>query len=134
MTTVSATAAARALIGQLKVEHGPLSLHVSGSYGVTVTCLKARELSIGARDVAMGMIDEVPLYLMTSEVDYWQGSAIILDVVSGPGPGFSLEGPHGVHFTLRKRADPRKRVWDAEAVLAAGAPPSISQSPKEPNR
>jgi uncharacterized protein (DUF779 family) len=125
MTTVTATPAARALIGQLQAEHGPLCIHVSGSYGVTVICLKARELSIGARDVLMGTIDEVPLFLMTSEIEYWRGSVLILDVAHGIGPGFSLEGPRGMHFTLRKRADPTKRVWDANAILAAGAPPSL---------
>jgi uncharacterized protein (DUF779 family) len=124
MTTLKATDAARALIGQLSREHGAISLHVSGSYGVTVVCLKAQELNIGARDVRVGTLDGVPLFLMTSEIGYWRGSTLILDVAPGPGPGFSLESPRGVHFTLRKRADPSKRTWDADAILAAGAPPS----------
>lgn len=125
MTTVTATKAARELIAQLKGEHGPLTIHVSGSYGVTVICLKTDELNLGARDVLMGTIDEVPLFLMTSEIEYWRGSTLILDVAHGLGPGFSLEGPRGVHFTLRKRANPSKRIWDANAILAAGAPPSL---------
>jgi uncharacterized protein (DUF779 family) len=124
MISVTATQAARDLIGTLKREHGALSIHVSGSYGVTVICLKARELNIGARDVLVGTIDDVPMFLMTSEIEYWRGSVLILDVAHGIGPGFSLEGPRGVHFTLRKRANPAKRTWDANAVLAAGAPPS----------
>lgn len=126
MTIVTATEAARELIDELRNEHGPLSIHVSGSYGVTVICLKARELNIGARDVLIGTIDEVPLFLMTSEIDYWRGSTIILDVARGIGAGFSLEGPRGVHFTLRKRANPKKRSWDANAILAAGEPPSYA--------
>jgi len=126
MTTLNATEAARALIDQLKYDHGALSLHVSGSYGVTVVCLPAAELNIGARDVSVGEIESVPLFLMTSEIDYWRGSTLILDVAPGLSAGFSLEGPRGVHFTLRKRADPRKRIWDADALLAAGAPPSFT--------
>jgi uncharacterized protein (DUF779 family) len=124
MTTLTATPAARELIATLVAEHGRLCIHVSGSYGVSVICLKADELQIGARDVLMGSIDEVPLFLMTSELKYWQGSRIILDVAQGVGAGFSLEGPRGVHFTLRKRADPAKRTWDANSILAEGAPPS----------
>jgi hypothetical protein len=126
MTTVTATQAARDLIGKLISEHGPLSLHVSGSYGVTVICLKAHELSIGARDELIGTIEDAPMFLMTSEIEYWRGSALILDVAHGIGPGFSLEGPLCVHFTLRKRANPAKRTWDADAILAAGAPPSYN--------
>jgi uncharacterized protein (DUF779 family) len=124
MTTVMATPAARELIAKLKREHGALCIHVSGSYGVTVICLKARELNIGARDVLIGTIDEVPMFLMTSEIEYWRGSVVILDVAHGIGPGFSLEGPSRQHFTLRKRANPAKRTWDANAILAAGAPRS----------
>lgn len=126
MTTLKATDAARALIAELKREHGAVSLHVSGSYGVTVVCLAASELKLGARDVLMGTLDGVPLFFMTSEIKYWSGSTLVLDIAPGAGPGFSLEGPRGVHFTLRKHADPRKRTWDANAILAAGAPPSHS--------
>ena len=125
MPTVTATPQARALIEELKSEHGTLCIHASGSYGVTVICLKARELRIGARDELIGTVEEVPVFLMTSEVDFWRGSVMILDVGHGIGPGFSLEGPRGLHFTLGKRARPTKRVWDANAILAAGAPPSL---------
>lgn len=89
MTYVTATDAGRDLLARLKAEHGAISLHVSGSYGVSVVCLARSELMLGSRGVAAG---------------------------------FSLEGPLGVHFTLRKRADPAKRIWDANAILAAGPP------------
>ncbi|WP_296205090.1 DUF779 domain-containing protein [uncultured Hyphomicrobium sp.] len=125
--TVIATEAARELVGALYAEHGPISLHVSGSYGVSVVCLTLSELKIGPRDVLMGDVrlsetETVPLYFMTSEVEYWAGSTVVIDVARGVAAGFSLEGPRGVHFTLRKRADPRKRLWDADAILARGAP------------
>lgn len=144
--TVIATEAARDLIGALNAEHGPLSLHVSGSYGISVVCLQASELNIGSRDVHMGNVQlggpaqsgdakpggidgpgSVPaylvsVYLMTSEIKYWAGSTLVIDVARGVAAGFSLEGPRGVHFTLRKRTDPSKRVWDADAILAGGAP------------
>jgi uncharacterized protein (DUF779 family) len=87
-------------------------------------CFRADELSLGTRDVLMGSIDGIPFYMMSSEIDLWIGSTLILDTARGPGAGFSLEGPLGVHFTLRKRAYPGKRVWDADAILAAGPPPT----------
>ena len=102
-----------------------------------VVCLKASELNIGTRDVHMGDVlfsdaqvgvsqaggpASVPVYLMTSEIKYWAGSTLVIDVAAGYAAGFSLEGPRGVHFTLRKRTDPSKRVWDADAILAGGAP------------
>lgn len=125
--TVIATVAARELIGKLYAEHGPISLHVSGSYGVSVVCLTLSELKLGSRDVHTGDVrlsdaETVPLYFMTSEVEYWAGSTVVVDVARGVAAGFSLEGPHGVHFTLRKRANPSKRIWDADAILAGGAP------------
>jgi uncharacterized protein (DUF779 family) len=129
--TVIATEAARELIGTLYAGHGPISLHVSGSYGVSVVCLTRSELKIGSRDVHMGDVqwgvrlsdaETVPLYFMTSEVEYWAGSTVVIDIARGVAAGFSLEGPHGVHFTLRKRANPSKRIWDADAILAGGAP------------
>lgn len=122
MTYVTATDAGRDLLARLKAEHGAISLHVSGSYGVSVVCLARSELMLGSRDVLTGHLDDVPVYFMTSEADYWRGSTLIVDVVRGVAAGFSLEGPLGVHFTLRKRADPAKRIWDANAILAAGPP------------
>jgi len=131
-TPLTSTPAARDLIGALRAEHGALSLHVSGRYGVSVICLKADELAIGSRDVLIGHLGDVPLYMMTSEIKYWEGSPLIIDVSRGIGHGFSLEGPRGVHFILTKRVATEKPVWDADAILAAGPPPSIqSGSPTD---
>ncbi len=126
MTTVTATQAARDLLGDLEAEHGALSLHVSGRYGVSIICLKANELAIGQRDVLIGHIGDTPLHMMTSELKYWEGSPLVVDVCRGIGHGFSLEGPRGVHFILMKRAAADRPVWDAEAILAAGPPPSTT--------
>ena len=128
MTHVTATDAGHDLLARLKAEHGAISLHVSGSYGVSVVCLADSELMLGPRHVLTGHLDGVPVYFMTSEADYWHGSTLIVDVARGVAAGFSLEGPLGVHFTLRKRADPAKRVWDANAILAAGPPSSHDTS------
>lgn len=129
-TAVIGTERCRDLLCELTRVHGPLSIHVSGNYGMTVVCLEAGELCLGVRDVLLGTIEGAPFYMMTSEIALWRGSMLVLDIAQGAGPGFSLEGPRGVHFTLTKRADPEKRsardkpVWDANAILAAGPPPS----------
>jgi len=114
----------RGLLRQLLEVHGPISIHVSVNYGMTVVCLPADELSLGARDVLIGTIESIPLYMMISEIDLWKGSVLVLDVADGASPGFSLEAPHGVHFTLRKRVQADKRIWDANAILASGPPPT----------
>lgn len=117
-TTVRATDAAASLIEALRAEFGAVSLHISGSYGMSVVCLPEDELKLGARDVGLGEVAGASVYMMTSEIDLWRGSALTIDVARGVGPGFSLEGPRRVHFTLRKRANPAKRVWDANDYIA----------------
>lgn len=127
-TSLLGTERCRDLLRELSDAHGALSLHVAANYGMTVVCLEADTLSLGVRDVCMGHIEGVPLYMMTSEIALWQGSVLVLDVAHGASPGFSLEGPRGVHFTLRKRAHPEKRSWDANAILAAGPPPTTQKT------
>ena len=87
--------------------------------------------------LASGRLDEGAVLMArqlsdrgTIEIALWRGSLLVLDIAQGAGPGFSLEAPQGVHFTLTKRANPEKRTsagnraWDANAILAAGPPPS----------
>lgn len=109
--TITATPATADLLARLAAEHGPLHLQVSGSYGVSVICLPASELRIGARDTLVGQIGDVPVYMMLNEARYWHGTSVVIDVAKGVGVGFSLEGPQRVHFTLRKRTDPALRDW-----------------------
>lgn len=113
---VSATPAAATLLGELQAEHGPLRLQISGSYGVSVICLSASELRLGARDKQVGDIDGVPVYMMLNEVRYWRDTSVVIDVANGVGVGFSIEGPRRVHFTLRRRADPALRDWTGQGV------------------
>jgi hypothetical protein len=114
---ILATPGAQRLIGQLRAEHGPLSLHISHSYGVTVTCLREHELKLGSSDLPFGSVCACPVYIMASIADYWSSGEIVLDVAPGIGLGFSLEGPTRSHFTLRKRIDPKSRIWDANDYL-----------------
>lgn len=111
---ISATAATTELLAKLAAEHGPLHLQISGSYGVSVICLPAAELRVGARDTQVGRIGDVPVYMMMNEARYWHDTSIVIDVAKGVGVGFSLEGPQRVHFTLRKRTDPSLRDWTGQ--------------------
>jgi uncharacterized protein (DUF779 family) len=111
---IAATEAARDLLDRLTARHGPLRLQISGSYGVSVICLPAAELRLGARDVAVGSIGATPVTMMLNEARYWRDTSVVLDVIKGVGIGFSIEGPEGVRFTLRKRADPALRDWTGQ--------------------
>jgi uncharacterized protein (DUF779 family) len=111
--TITASRTARRLVELMQERHGPLTLHVSGSYGVSVICLPRSELHLGNRDVLIGSVLGVPVYMLSSEVKYWRGLEITLDVSPGRAAGFSLEAPEGFHFTLRKRECPVEKLKQA---------------------
>lgn len=98
--SISATPRANELIGRLQAGHGPLSFHLSGRFGNTLTCLPEGELRIGGRDVRMGEFRNVPLYMMESEARLWSGRGMIISLVKGRPRGFSLEEGSGYHFVL----------------------------------
>lgn len=118
---VTATEEAHALLLKLQHQHGPLRLQISGSYGVSVICLAADELRLGARDERVGQVGETPVYMMMNEARYWRDTRVVIDVANGVGVGFSLEGPERVHFTLRKRADPHLRDWTGQGPASKTA-------------
>lgn len=116
LKSVSATLAAQDLLGRLEAGHGPLRIQISGSYGVSVVCLPAGELRTGARDHQVGVVGSVPVFMMTNEARYWEGADVVIDVIKGAAVSFSLEGPEGVHFTLRKRSDPSHMDWTGQGL------------------
>lgn len=111
---IVATEAAAGLLDKMRVQHGPLRLQISGSYGVSVICLPAAELRLGARDELVGQLEEVPVYMMINEERYWRDARVIIDVARGVGVGFSIEGSEQVHFTLRRRMNPSLRDWTGQ--------------------
>jgi uncharacterized protein (DUF779 family) len=116
---ITASQPARLLIERMQDLHGALTLHVSGSYGVSVVCLPRAELRLGSRDVLIGRVLDVPVYMLSSEVKYWRGMEIVLGVSVGRAAGFSLEAPEGVHFTLRKRECPVQKLKEAVGASLA---------------
>ncbi|MCG7317311.1 DUF779 domain-containing protein [Brevibacillus laterosporus] len=102
---VLATDAALALIEKLTAKYGPLLFHQSGGCcdGSSPMCYLAGELLIGDHDVLLGEIGNTPFYMSEAQYEYWKHTQLIIDVVSGRGGMFSLEGPEGVRFLTRSR-------------------------------
>ena len=102
---VVATPAALALIQRLREQHGPLMFHQSGGCcdGSAPMCFARGDMIVGASDVRLGAIGGEPFYISKPQFEYWQHTQLIIDVVSGRGGMFSLEGPHGLRFLTRSR-------------------------------
>lgn len=102
---VVATPAALALIQRLREQHGPLMFHQSGGCcdGSAPMCFARGDMMVGASDVRLGAIGGEPFYISKPQFEYWQHTQLIIDVVSGRGGMFSLEGPHGLRFLTRSR-------------------------------
>jgi len=117
---VVATEAALALIERLKAGHGPLMFHQSGGCcdGSAPMCYPQGELLLGDADIQLGNIGDCPFYIGRAQFAYWKHTQLIIDVTSGRGGLFSLEGAEGVRFLTRSRL-----FTDAErAELAASGP------------
>jgi uncharacterized protein (DUF779 family) len=120
---VDATPEARELLSSLASEHGPLMFHQSGGCcdGSSPMCFPRGEFRIGSRDVRLGSIEGVRIYISGPQYAYWKHTHLTVDVVPGRGSGFSVEAPRGVRFLIRSR------LYDeAEQALleAEGDPPT----------
>ncbi|MFA6114068.1 MAG: DUF779 domain-containing protein [Sphingomonas sp.] len=119
---ILATPAAVGLMDRLADIHGPLMFHQSGGCcdGSAPMCYPAGEFRVGTQDVLLGHVgSEIPVWIGAAQFDYWRHTEVTIDVVSGRGAGFSLEGPEGMRFIIRSRV-----FTDAEVDLldAAGEP------------
>jgi uncharacterized protein len=102
---VIATEAAKALIGVLRREHGPILFHQSGGCcdGSSPMCYPQGEFAIGDADVRLGEIADAPFYISRPQFEYWKHTQLIIDVVPGRGGMFSLENGRDVRFLTRSR-------------------------------
>ena len=129
---VDVTPEATVLLRKLQAQHGALVFHQSGGCcdGSSPMCYPRREFRIGARDVYLGTIADVPFYIGAQQFEYWQHTHLTIDVVPGRGGGFSLETPEGMRFLTRSRL-----FEDAEyAALLAEGPPLRGEQPESPAR
>ncbi len=119
---VEITPEAAAVLRQLTAQHGPLLFHQSGGCcdGSAPMCYPKAEFRIGQRDVHLGDVDGVPVYIGGHQFPAWEHTQLVIDVVPGRGSGFSVEAPLGVRFLTRSRVfDPVEQAW------LAGCPPRI---------
>ena len=117
---VRATAAAQALIEQLRGQHGELLFYQSHGCcaGSAPMCFTVRELKLSADDRLLGEVGGVPVYASQSQCDYLAGLQMTLDVAPGNSGSFGLEDGSGQHFVAHFR------LWTDDEVprLAAITP------------
>ena len=116
------TPEAATVLRRLAAEHGPLLFHQSGGCcdGSSPMCYPAREFRVGQRDVMLGEVEGVPVYIGALQYELWRHTQLLIDVVPGRGAGFSLEAPLGVRFLTRSRVfDPGEQAW------LDGCPPRV---------
>ncbi|WP_248962129.1 DUF779 domain-containing protein [Sphaerisporangium perillae] len=103
--------AAADLLRRLTGQYGPLMFHQSGGCcdGSAPMCYQAGEFRTGNADVHLGDLtvdgvgEQIPVWMSSSQFEYWKHTHITIDVVPGRGSGFSLEAPEGVRFLIRSR-------------------------------
>jgi uncharacterized protein (DUF779 family) len=116
---VTATPAALALIAELEARHGQVLFHQSGGCcdGSSPMCYPRAEFIVGDRDVLLGEIGGVPVYISEAQFAAWQHTQLIIDVVPGRGGMFSLDNG------TEKRFLTRSRTFSGEETCALAASP-----------
>jgi hypothetical protein len=116
---VTATNAARRLIAEIRQDYPEILFHQSGGCcdGSSPMCYPADDFKVGERDVKLGEIDGVPVYISASQFEAWKHTQLILDVVPGRGGMFSLDNGREQRFLTRSR------VFDAGELAALGDAP-----------
>ncbi|KCZ89656.1 DUF779 domain-containing protein [Hyphomonas jannaschiana] len=116
---VTATDTARRLIADIRQDFPDILFHQSGGCcdGSSPMCYPADDFKVGERDVKLGEIDGVPVYISASQFEAWKHTQLILDVVPGRGGMFSLDNGREQRFLSRSR------VFDAAELAALGIAP-----------
>lgn len=102
---VSVTEEAKAVIDQLREQHGELMFHQSGGCcdGSAPMCFAEGDFMVGSRDVCLGEIHGCKFYMAADQFEYYKNSHIVVDVSEGRGSSFSLEIPLGLRFMAVSR-------------------------------
>lgn len=102
---VVATEAALDFIREIQTDHPEILFHQSGGCcdGSSPMCYPADDYIVGDRDVKLGEIGGVPVYISESQFSVWQHTQLIIDVVPGRGGMFSLDNGRERRFLTRSR-------------------------------
>ena len=102
---VTATPTALELIEEIRADHPEILFHQSGGCcdGSSPMCYPASDFRIGERDVKLGEIAGVPVYISGPQFEAWRHTQLILDVVPGRGGMFSLDNGRERRFLARGR-------------------------------
>ena len=113
---VKATDAAYALIDEIQRDHPVILFQQSGGCcdGSSPMCYPAGEFRVGERDVKLGEVAGVPVYISGSQFEAWKHTQLILDVVPGRGGMFSLDNGRERRFLIRSR------VFTEDELVALG--------------
>ena len=100
---VSATPEALRLLDEIVADHGPVLFHQSGGCcdGSSPMCYPQGEFIVGDRDVKLGEIGGMPVYISESQYEAWKHTDLIIDVVPGRGRMFSLDNGRERRFLTR---------------------------------
>lgn len=100
---VTATPAALELLAQIVAEHGPVLFHQSGGCcdGSSPMCYAQGDFRIGERDVKLGEIGGMPVYISASQYEVWKHTRLIIDAIPGRGGMFSLDNGRETRFLTR---------------------------------
>ena len=116
---LTATAAAQALIAQLRAQHGAVWFYLSHGCcdGTAPMCLAPDELTLGPNDVQLGTVGGAAFWLSRSQHAYLAHLRLTLDVAPGANGNFSLEDGSGQRFVLHMAL-----AGDGPGAAAAAAP------------
>jgi len=102
---VLVTEKAKAIIDQLRAQHGELMFHQSGGCcdGSSPMCFPKGELMLDESDVWLGNIHNCGFYMSKDQFEYWKHTQLTVNVVPGRGASFSLEIPLGLRFVIESK-------------------------------
>ena len=102
---VAATDAALRLLEHIQNQHGQVSIHHEGGYanGTDAMCLPLGELKVDDKDILLGTVRGVPVFVYGRNSQDWDERQLVLDAIDGIGRAFSLDGGTGMRFIVRSQ-------------------------------
>ena len=109
--------------------------HQSGGCcdGSAPMCYPRGEFRIGERDVYLGAIAGMPVYISGPQFEYWQHTHLIIDAVPGRGSGFSLESPEGLRFLTRSRVYTEAEIEELDRMGPPARGPGAMEAAAAPH-